>query len=78
MNFTGIDQITYGVEDMQECVRFFDDWGLSKVSVDDDIAIFKSPVGGIGPSDSAPAVIPRGRCLLDRGRRAGADGASTQ
>ena len=42
MNFTGIDQITHGVEDFDECMRFFDDWGLSKVSTEGDTAVFKT------------------------------------
>ena len=35
MNFTGIDQITHGVENLSECVRFYDDWGLTKISAND-------------------------------------------
>ncbi|MBT3992288.1 MAG: glyoxalase [Rhodospirillaceae bacterium] len=45
MNFTGIDQITHGVEDLSECVRFYEDWGLTKVSVDDNVAVFKTMDG---------------------------------
>ena len=30
--FTGIDAITYGVEDMSLCRKFLEDWGLRKVS----------------------------------------------
>ena len=26
---TGIDKVVYGVEDMEECARFFADWGLA-------------------------------------------------
>ncbi len=42
MKFTGIDQITHGVENLDACVRFYDDWGLTKVSADNEAAIFKT------------------------------------
>lgn len=42
MNFTGIEQITHGVEDLNECIRFYKDWGLTKVSADDNVAVFKT------------------------------------
>ncbi|MEQ9813839.1 MAG: VOC family protein [Azospirillaceae bacterium] len=29
MNFTGIDAIVYGVEDLATCQRFLDDWGVT-------------------------------------------------
>ena len=29
---TGIDAITYGVENLAQCRKFLDDWGLRKVS----------------------------------------------
>ncbi len=32
MTITGIDGITYGVEDMDACTRFLADWGLTEVS----------------------------------------------
>jgi catechol 2,3-dioxygenase-like lactoylglutathione lyase family enzyme len=45
MNFTGIDQITHGVEDLKRCVRFCDDWGLKKISADNRLAIFHTMDG---------------------------------
>ena len=30
MSITGIDSITYGVEDLELCRRFFVDWGLQQ------------------------------------------------
>jgi catechol 2,3-dioxygenase-like lactoylglutathione lyase family enzyme len=32
MSITGIDSITYGVEDLELCRRFFADWGLKELS----------------------------------------------
>jgi catechol 2,3-dioxygenase-like lactoylglutathione lyase family enzyme len=32
MSITGIDAITYGVEDLELCRRFFADWGLQEIS----------------------------------------------
>lgn len=32
MSITGIDAITYGVEDLEQCRRFFGDWGLKEVA----------------------------------------------
>jgi catechol 2,3-dioxygenase-like lactoylglutathione lyase family enzyme len=32
MSITGIDAVTYGVEDLELCRRFFADWGLKEVS----------------------------------------------
>jgi len=42
---TGIDRVVYGVEDMAECRRFFDDWGLSLVSEADHELVFESLEG---------------------------------
>lgn len=35
MSITGIDSITYGVEDLELCRRFFADWGLKEISAGD-------------------------------------------
>ena len=32
---TGIDKVVYGVEDLDECTRFFRDWGLAAVAVEE-------------------------------------------
>ncbi|PGP56453.1 glyoxalase, partial [Bacillus cereus] len=34
MSVLGIDEVTYGVEDLDTCVRFFSDWGLKQVSAE--------------------------------------------
>ena len=45
MNFTGIDKIIYGVEDLAECIRFNEDSGLVKTTADEKIATFKTMDG---------------------------------
>ena len=45
MNFTGIEKIIHGVEDLAECMRFYDDWGLAKSSFIMNSALYKSMVG---------------------------------
>lgn len=42
MSVVGIDEITYGVEDLASCVQFFSDWGLSLVSNAGDEAVFET------------------------------------
>jgi len=34
VNYTGIDKIIHGVEDIERCMDFFNDWGLEKKSVE--------------------------------------------
>ncbi|MCK9913315.1 VOC family protein [Microbacteriaceae bacterium K1510] len=43
--FRGVASIVYGVEDMDLCYRFFDDWGLSPKSSSDDEAVFETRQG---------------------------------
>ena len=38
----GIDKVVYGVEDLNECIRFFRDWGLACVDEGDDRARFET------------------------------------
>ena len=45
MNFTGIDKIVHGVEDLTECMRFYNDWGLTKISSDKNSALYKTMDG---------------------------------
>ena len=45
MNFTGIDKIVHGVEDLDECMRFYDDWGLEKISFNEKSALYKTMDG---------------------------------
>jgi len=42
MSVLGIDEVTYGVEDLATCARFFSDWGLSKVSEQADEVVFET------------------------------------
>ena len=42
MSVLGIDEVTYGVEDLETSVRFFSDWGLSKISEQPDEVIFET------------------------------------
>ena len=43
--FVGIDSIIYGVEDMDLCHRFFDDWGLRTIKRTDDESILETRQG---------------------------------
>ncbi len=42
MNIQGIDQITFGAQDLPTCRRFFADWGLTLVSEDTQQLVFES------------------------------------
>ena len=42
MNITGIDQITYGADDLPACRRFFLEWGLSLVEEADAALVFET------------------------------------
>ncbi|UXJ52017.1 VOC family protein [Pseudomonas citronellolis] len=42
MSVLGIDEITYGVEDLPRCRRFFEDWGLSLVEERADQVVFET------------------------------------
>lgn len=42
MSVLGIDEITYGVEDLPRCRRFFEDWGLSLVDERTDQVVFET------------------------------------
>lgn len=42
MTILGIEQITYGVADLELCGRFFADWGLTEVSVDEGGARYET------------------------------------
>ena len=42
MSVLGIDEITYGVEDLPRCRRFFEDWGLSLVDEQADQVVFET------------------------------------
>jgi catechol-2,3-dioxygenase len=42
MTILGIEQITYGVEDLDTCRRFFSDWGMREVAHDETAARFET------------------------------------
>ena len=46
MTILGIDQITYGADDLPTCRRFFLDWGLSLVAEAADELVFETLNGG--------------------------------
>ena len=57
---TGIDKVVYGVEDLEECTRFFTDWGLSPAGDGDGSARFETLDGGeveLRPADD-PSLPP--------------------
>src|SRR3954471_16511189 len=43
--FIGIDSIVYGIEDMDLCHRFFDDWGLRTVKRGGDESVLETRQG---------------------------------
>jgi catechol-2,3-dioxygenase len=49
--FIGIDSIVYGIEDMDLCHRFFDDWGLRTIKRSDEESILETRQG--------PAIVLR-------------------
>ena len=42
MTILRIEEMTYGVEDIIKCSEFLETWGLQKVSIKDNIALFKT------------------------------------
>lgn len=64
MSITGIDGITYGVEDVATCRQFFLDWGLALLREDGGRAVFETLNGCevvVAPRDDpdlAPAIEP--------------------
>lgn len=41
MNIIGIERVTYGVDRMEDCIRFHEDWGLQRIAHDGPGAEFK-------------------------------------
>ena len=65
---TGIDKVVYGVEDMEECARFFADWGLAPAGESEGGALFETLDGGeveLRPAEdpSLPAAFESGSTL---------------
>lgn len=42
MSILGIDAVTYGVEDLATCQKFFADWGLAQVTQESDRGVFET------------------------------------
>ena len=68
MNYTGIDKIVHGVEDLEKCKNFFDDWGLIKKSTGKNRALYSSLDGSevllLRHDDpSLPSAIERGSTI---------------
>jgi catechol 2,3-dioxygenase-like lactoylglutathione lyase family enzyme len=45
MDVLGIDQITYGADDLPLCKRFFSDWGMTLVEESEDLLVFETMNG---------------------------------
>jgi len=64
MRIEGIDEITYGVEDMATCQKFFDDWGLALHSQSDGETVYQTLNGcrvrliAVNAAGRAPAIEP--------------------
>lgn len=54
MGIQRIESVTYGVDDLDSCVRFFEDFGLALVRRDDERATFETLVGQTLHLDTAP------------------------
>ena len=61
MAITGIRRLTYLVDDLPECIRFFTDFGLAPVGKADDEALFETMDGG------QVRLLPRGHADLPKG-----------
>ena len=56
MRCNGIDKIVYGVDDMETCIRFMDDWGLARKESGGVAATFQTIDGSevvVAPADDA-------------------------
>jgi len=56
MTINGIDKVVYGVEDLDTCIRFFEDWGLRRIEGPADGALFETLDGSqveLRPADAA-------------------------
>ncbi|MEU9956313.1 VOC family protein [Streptomyces sp. NPDC050982] len=54
MGIQRIESVTYGIDDVDECVRFFDDFGLFPVERTDEHAVFETLTGQTLHLDSRP------------------------
>ncbi|MEU6349138.1 VOC family protein [Streptomyces sp. NPDC047072] len=58
MGIQRIESVTYGVDDIDECVRFFDDFGLFLVERTDEHAVFETRTGQTLRLDTEPLSPP--------------------
>ncbi|GAA0469753.1 glyoxalase [Paractinoplanes deccanensis] len=70
MGVQRIESVAYGVDDLETCVRFFDDLGLALAERDDTHAVFETPVGQTlqlrAPDDpSLPPAVEPGNTLRE-------------
>lgn len=70
MGITQIEEARFGVLDIDECVRFFRDFGLVEIELSSDRAVFKTPAGqilDILPADdsSLPPALEEGPTLRE-------------
>ncbi|MEU6271111.1 VOC family protein [Streptomyces populi] len=54
MGIQRIESVTYGIDDLGECVRFFDDFGLFLLERTDEHAVFETRTGQTLHLDTAP------------------------
>jgi len=71
MSILGIEQITYGVDDLATCRRFFADWGMKEVAHDDTRARFETLNGctvlAVKADDPAlPPALHAARAVCER------------
>lgn len=70
MAFTGIDAVTFGVQDMAASHRFLRDWGLKEIAAAEDRLMFETQDGGeviVRPHDAPelPAPIEAGNTVRE-------------
>jgi catechol 2,3-dioxygenase-like lactoylglutathione lyase family enzyme len=54
MGIQRVESVTYGIDDLDECVRFFDDFGLFLVERTDEHAVFETLTGQTLRLDTLP------------------------
>ncbi|GAA4823087.1 VOC family protein [Streptomyces ziwulingensis] len=57
MGIQRIESVTYSIDDLGECVRFFDDFGLHQVELTDEHAVFETLTGQTLHLDTDPGPL---------------------
>ncbi|MFF8908484.1 VOC family protein [Streptomyces olivaceoviridis] len=70
MGIQRIESVTYGIEDLDACIRFFDDFGLFLTERTDEHAVFETLTGqtlhlDTRPGPALPPPVERGPTLLE-------------